>query len=717
MKLIADFISRNPQSIYSFSSKVFFPLAKANPDMVVNWVKCSDSYDTTARKIEDLKELGGEVRSLAGEILEKNGIQFYFREDFVLAPNKEFWETIKDREFGYPRVAFGRLCEGLQVSTTQDNSYDIIKKMLMEFMDKNPGVASYTIMNWYEDQYNKFLVDNGLTQDEKIIAKVESYKEKSKTQHSLDAIQYGKRDISLKCKLDDIVDFTDFDYAAPRYHLSNDSRTTFLNEMLIYGKGKEAAYALSHGASPFQKIEFARGKKTGMPFAGVFLRTMKEGFAGVPSLMNEIAQHLDVKKGQQIIADIEKSLGQNLRQMPAVTQIMKNMRETFMHAKFEYEKKHKEDMEKDQKQQKHLDDSRKFKREHQQEIDDLDKAYRIANRIKIDAYSSIFDGKETFSFSRFSEKLLYTQENLEKVKEKIAQLETHHQLANEIEKKLHEKDENTGKSMIDRFGEFGYKIYTTDDGVVYREGDNHYSDTTIPFSNDSFLQLDEFITKRETEREEKQRIEQEQEAEKQRQIIEQEKKQQQKEQYKAMGLPADVQIWHRVGAGTMCGEGWVIKSDGLFREPDTFNPKKRFSSDGFKCWEQILPDEVALSWKKGSAASEHDFEVIYMPKNGLSEQQKEQILKIEEKIQNEWKDRKGMSSGEPSPSVGYGWNICGRKKPLLRDDEYNFSQQDTHEAKNTDTSTHKEVEDMPDRPIETEDLAALLNHFGGSYRK
>lgn len=58
------------------------------------------------------------------------------------------------------------------------------------------------------------------------------------------------------------------------------------------------------------------------------------------------------------------------------------------------------------------------------------------------------------------------------------------------------------------------------------------------------------------------------------------------------------------------------------------------------------------------------------------------------------------------------FKVVNLNQPLLRDDEYNFSQQDAHEAKNTDTSTHKEVEDMPDRPLETEDLAALLNHFG-----
>jgi len=711
-KLIADFIARNPQAVYDFSDKAFLSLAKANPNMVVEWVKYSSGkYDTTVRKIEDLKKLGSSARSLAGEILEKNGIQFYSKEDFVLAPNKEFWEIVKDREFGEPRIAFGRLCEALNNFSDKDSfSYVTTKKMLIEFMDKNPGVASYQIMNWYEDDYKKFLVENGLTQDEKIIAEVADSIERSKTQHSLDAIQYGKRDISLKCKLDDIVDFTDFDYAAPRYHLSNDSRTTFLNEMLIYGKGKEAAYALSHGASPFQKIEFARGKKTGMPFAGVFLRTMKEGLASVPSLMNEIAQHLDVKKGQQIIADIEKSLGQNLRQIPAVTQIMKNMRETFMHARLENEKKYKEELEKEQKRQKDLDDSRKFKKEHQQKLDELDKAYRVANGKKVDEYHILFDGETMFKFGRYSEKLLYTQENIERVKDEIVKIEEHNRLIDEVDKKLHAKDENTGKTLLDRFHAFDYHVYLSDEGVMYRHGNDHYSDTTIPYSKDTIATLDEFIAKQE----EKLRIEQEQEAERQRLLKAQEEERQRMVQYKAMGLPSDVRVWHRVGAGTDCSDAWVIKPDGSFREPTKFEAVKRYG-DGYKNWEQILPGEVVLSWEKGNTAAEHGFEVIYMPKEGLTAAQKEAVLKIEEDIQNEWKNKRGLSSGIPSPDVGMGWNIAGRKMPLKAKRDVlpePVLEDNIKPEPKVDTKVQAKENAEPDREITMDDLARLKDFFG-----
>jgi len=664
-KLIADFIARNPQVLYSFSDESFLALAKANPDMVVEWVKYSSGkYDTKVRKIEDLKKLGSSARSLAGEILEKNGIQFYFKEDFVLAPNKEFWEIVKDREFGEPRIAFGRLCEALNKFSDKDSfSYVTTKKMLIEFMDKNPGVASYQIMNWYEDDYKKFLVENGLTQDEKNIAEVTS----------------------------------------PRAEPN-------LNEMLIRGKGKEVAYALSHGASPFQKIESAGGKRTDMPFAGVFLRKLKEGFSGVQPLMNEIARNLDAKSGQQIIADIEKSLGQNLRQIPAVTQIMKNMRETFMHARLENEKKYKEELEKEQKRQKDLDDSRKFKKEHQQKLDELDKAYRVANGKKVDEYHILFDGETMFKFGRYSEKLLYTQENIERVKDEIVKIEEHNRLIDEVDKKLHAKDENTGKTLLDRFHAFDYHVYLTDEGVMYRHGNDHYSDTTIPYSKDTIATLDEFIAKQE----EKLRIEQEQEAERQRLLKAQEEERQRMVQYKAMGLPSDVRVWHRVGAGTDCSDAWVIKPDGSFREPTKFEAVKRYG-DGYKNWEQIFPGEVVLSWEKGNTAAEHGFEVIYMPKEGLTAAQKEAVLKIEEDIQNAWKDRRGLSSGIPSPDVGMGWNIAGRKMPLKAKRDVlpePVLEDNIKPEPKVDTKVQAKENAEPDREITMDDLARLKEFFG-----
>ena len=713
VKLIADFILRNPRAIYSFSGEEFIKLAKASPEMVVNWVTSSDSYDTKIRKIENLKTLGGTARSLAGEILEKNGIQFYSKEDFVLAPNKEFWEIIKDREFGDPDVAFGRLCKALgNLSKDKDSfSYVTTRKMLIEFMDNNPRYASYMKLNWYESTYNRFLVENGLTQDETIIAQVAASKEKSKTQKSLDAIRYGKRSISLKCELDDIVDFTDCDYVAPEYQLSYGCKTTFLNEMLIYGQGGKAAYALSHGASPFQKIEFFKGKKIGMPFAGVFMRSMKDGFKGVQSLMNEIAENLDTKSGQQIIADIEKSLGQNLRQMPAVAQIMKDMRETFMRAKLEYEKKHKEELEEEQKRQKEQEESRKFKKDHQQELDELDKAYRIAKRERVEDYHILFDGETTFKFGRFSEKLLYTQENIDRVKEEIARLEEHHQLVDEIYKKLHTKDENTGKSLIDRFNALDYNVYMKDEKIIHRQGGDHNSDRTVPYSKDTITVLEEFITKQE----EKRRIEQEQEAERQRLLRAQEEEQRKKEEAKAMGLPSDVRIWHRIGANKDCGDGWVIKPDGSFCEPTQFEPKKYLSHDGHKIWEQILPGEVVLSWKKYFISAEHEFEVVYMPKEGMTAAQKEAILRIEEKIQDDWKNKIELSSGLPSPDVGMGWNIAGRKMPLkARRDELPepMLEAEVKPELKVDEKSRVEESTEPDREITKDDLARLLGAFG-----
>ena len=704
IKLMADFISRNPKVMSRISSASFLKFAQVSPEMVINWVKCSEG------RINCLKELGL-VRPLVNDILEQHGISFYNVEDFVLAPNKEFLESIKDKGFGEPQRALEKLCKALRYSDDKESfTYVTVKKLIAQLLKDNKSLVDEVIKkSKIDSRYVEILVKEGLVVDEQVVAKVNSEEKRTSSKvAALDAIIYGKRSVSLRCNLDEIADFSDFGYAAPLYHLSNESRTTFLNEMLIYGKGKEAAYALSHGASPFQKIEFFRGKKTGMPFTGLFLRAQKDNFAGVQSLMNEIARNLDAKQGQQIIVDIEKSLGQNLRSNPAVAEIMKNMRETFMHAKFEYEKKRKEELEQEQKHQKELEESRKFKIEHQTELDELDKAYRIANRKKIDEYETIFNGSTEFSFGRYSYKYLYTPENLDKVREKIVQINAHNQLVDRIKEQLVVKDENTDRSIKDRFSAFGYNLRLTEDGVVFQKGSDSYSRQNIPFAEDTISRLEDFVK----QKEEKRRIEQEKEAEQKRLLEAQEKERQLKEQCKAMGLPSDIQIWHRVGAGTNCGEGWVIKPDGSFREPTGFDPKKYMSRDGYKTWEQILPGEVVLSWAKGNTAAEHEFEVLYMPKEGLTAAQKETILSIEEDIQETWKDKRGLSSGIPSPDVGMGWNICGRKQPLHSKEclvpVY------TRAENEPQTEEKTVVDNTPDRPIEEDDLIRLLNAFGQS---
>jgi hypothetical protein len=119
------------------------------------------------------------------------------------------------------------------------------------------------------------------------------------------------------------------------------------------------------------------------------------------------------------------------------------------------------------------------------------------------------------------------------------------------------------------------------------------------------------------------------------------------------GLPQDIEIWHRRGSSTNVGEGWVIGADGNDREP-TRNPKY---GDGNKFWEQVLPGEVVLKWSKSYTAAPHEFEVVHLPPEGLTEKQRRRILEIEQEIAKEWEGRTGLASGKSSPAIGKGWNL------------------------------------------------------------
>lgn len=698
IKLIGDFIKRNPKvwSPYEFSNEGFMLLAKASPDMVISLI------ENRPEMREELKKHSTAVRSITNDIMQSKGKTFYYVEDIILAPNKEFWEQIKDNGFGPHIPAIKKLCNSLKYTKDTSNSIYAAKakKLLAELLQKDD----------VKDNLNKLY-----SEDLDVLKKLQLLPEEKddttapkKEVPALDTIVYNKRDIDIY-NIETITDFSDFRDVARLYHPSCGSKTTFLNEMLIYNKGQEAAYALSHGASPFQKIEFFKGKKSGLPFAGVFLRTKKENFKGVQSLMNKIAQNLDINKGQKIISDIEKSLGQNLRQNPVINEIMKNMRETFMQTKLQKIQQQKEIEQQQAEEQRQLEESRKFHKEHIKELEELDVAYRLATRTPVDNYTSIIDNKDKFS-APVSE--LYTPESIAKLKTKIQQIDEQNNLIEYIDKQLKHKDEDTGKSLIDRYSEFGYKFSKDDNQIRCEEG--YHTKFCLYYDKDTLEKIERFIK----EKEDKRQAEQQKQQQEQRQREEQEKVERQKVAYKAhckeQGIPTDIEIWHRTGGRTNCGEGWVIDKDGNSREPDNL----RNHGDYTKQWELINPTDVVLSWEKASTASEHEFNVIYMPKDGLTPQQKEQILKIEEEIHEDWKDSRSMS-GKPSPSVEYGWDICDRKAPLLRDDEQADldAQKREEEEEKKQFATHTKEEATPARPIEQSDLAMLMAKFNNNKKK
>ncbi|MCA9349509.1 hypothetical protein KC853_00500 [Candidatus Saccharibacteria bacterium] len=130
-----------------------------------------------------------------------------------------------------------------------------------------------------------------------------------------------------------------------------------------------------------------------------------------------------------------------------------------------------------------------------------------------------------------------------------------------------------------------------------------------------------------------------------------------------MGLPQDIRFWKRTGGFTDCSMCWVIGPNGLDRERDDLvntNWRRRNRYDeGWQVWNQILPGEVVLSWTKGYTAAPHEFGVIHYPEGGLTQSQQDRILSIQQKIQDDWAGRTGLSSDSPSPPVGHGWKLCG----------------------------------------------------------
>lgn len=122
------------------------------------------------------------------------------------------------------------------------------------------------------------------------------------------------------------------------------------------------------------------------------------------------------------------------------------------------------------------------------------------------------------------------------------------------------------------------------------------------------------------------------------------------------GLPSQVEIWKRRGGRTNAGDGWVIRADGEYRDPDEMRcPRPRYQDEGTQVWHQILPGELVIEWLKSSSAADHNFNVIHLPEEGLTEAQQLQVGLILEALESDWKGAIGLASGKPSPGVGDGW--------------------------------------------------------------
>ena len=274
---------------------------------------------------------------------------------------------------------------------------------------------------------------------------------------------------------------------------------------------------------------------------------------------------------------------------------------------------------------------------------------------------------------------LYTEENVSRVKERVSQLEAEFS-EKELKLKKREEFQKKFEVFLPRVEELGLSFDFFDDQVRF-SGDY----TGYPYSDEGIIKFANALDCREGKAAEIR-------AKAQAEIY----YQSQKAEAQALGLPNDIHVWCRRSGRTNAGDGWVIGSDGQDRDNTIwYNPRPRYTQEGDKIWEQILLGEVVLKWSKDNSAAKHEFEVVHLPPEGLTESQLEKILEIEEELELEWKDARGMASGKPSPSVGEGWGLVSKNAEQQKDQDKNI-----------------EIPEQPvDAPPTKDSLLALTNNF------
>jgi len=120
--------------------------------------------------------------------------------------------------------------------------------------------------------------------------------------------------------------------------------------------------------------------------------------------------------------------------------------------------------------------------------------------------------------------------------------------------------------------------------------------------------------------------------------------------------------YYRVMGRTGNKQFWVIRPDGSERIAEDIKYRKGYRSEGEKFWRVVGQAELAISWSKSGSASHHEFVVDHLPVSGLTPEQIAFVSSLEDKIANDWDGARGFASGLPSPSVGTGWGITGRKE-------------------------------------------------------
>lgn len=127
-----------------------------------------------------------------------------------------------------------------------------------------------------------------------------------------------------------------------------------------------------------------------------------------------------------------------------------------------------------------------------------------------------------------------------------------------------------------------------------------------------------------------------------------------------LGLPGNIQIFHRRGGNTKLSDGWVIKPNGELRMADV--AVSGHTLDGTQTWRQLLPGELALSWSKDYSAAEQVFDVVYNP-GTVTAEQIQAVAKIQQELAEERGAGRGWGFGAPA--------VVTPPKPVSR--EYTYS--------------------------------------------
>lgn len=122
----------------------------------------------------------------------------------------------------------------------------------------------------------------------------------------------------------------------------------------------------------------------------------------------------------------------------------------------------------------------------------------------------------------------------------------------------------------------------------------------------------------------------------------------------------------RVMGATSNAQYWVIKTDGTEREPDEVNYRKRYTSEGWKSWRLVGPEELAISWFKPCTAASHEFIINKLPEAGCTAEQLVMVKKLETEIDDRFRGSLGMS-GTVSPEIGLGWNLGEHQEEVKAD--------------------------------------------------